>query len=232
MMNCTDYQSTLHDWFDGELAAQEEAALEAHLTGCAECREEAESLRALLADAAALPREIAPPRDLWPEIAARIEAARVIEVDFGAARRVRGSLWRGRALLAAAAVVLVVASSAVTASFLRRGGGAGEVAQVEQAPIRALPPAGTALAAFEPAEADYERTIADLHAAVEAGEGVLAPETIATLVANLRIIDRAIAESRRALEADPNNRDLVLMLSGVYSQKVELLQTAVMLQKT
>jgi anti-sigma factor RsiW len=231
-MNCTDYQSTLHDWFDGELAAPEEAALQAHLAGCAECREEADALRALLADAAALPREIAPPRDLWPEIAARIEASRVIEVDFGAARRLSGSLWRGRALLAAAAVVLVLASSAVTAAFLRRGGGMGEVAQVEPAPIRALPPAGTALAAFEPAEADYERTISDLHAVVEAGEGVLAPETIATLETNLRIIDKAIAESRAALEADPNNRDLVLMLSGVYRQKVELLQTAVMLQKS
>lgn len=228
-MNCTDYQSTLHDWFDGELAVETETSLQAHLARCDECRAEAEALRTLLAEAAALPREIAPPRDLWPEIAARIEATRVVEVDFGAGRRVRASLWRGRALLAAAAVVLVVASSAVTAAFLRGGG---EVAVNEPAMIRVHPPAGTAFAAFEPAEADYERTISDLRAAVAVGEGVLAPETVATLDANLRIIDRAIAESRAALEADPNNRDLVLMLSGIYRQKVELLQTAVVLQKT
>ena len=155
----------------------------------------------------------------------------MVEVDFGAARRVRGSRWRGRGVLAAAAVVLVVASSALTATLMRRGGGevGGGVAVVQPTQIRAHPPVGTAFAAFEPAEAEYERTLGELRTAVAAGGGVLAPETMATLEANLRIIDQAIAESRAALAADPNNRDLVLMLSGVYGRKVDLLQTAVLL---
>jgi hypothetical protein len=46
---------------------------------------------------------------------------------------------------------------------------------------------------------------------------------------NLRIIDRAIAESRAALEADPNNVDLTHMLGGTYQQKIEMLQHAAQL---
>ena len=67
-----------------------------------------------------LPRDIEPPRDLWPAIEARLEP----RADAGAPRR-----W---AWLAAAGVLLVIGSSLITASLLRR-----EAAVTAQVPDRA-----------------------------------------------------------------------------------------------
>jgi hypothetical protein len=87
----------------------------------------------------------------------------------------------------------------------------------------------TALAAFRPAEREYLRAADDLEALLRARRGRMAPETAATLQKNLRIIDRAIRESRAALLKDPNNRELAQMLSGVYDTKIQTLQRAVQL---
>lgn len=70
-MNCTVAKARFHDHADGELAPDETRRLEAHLAACASCQREMAGLRDLLAQAKALPREIAPERELWPEIAAR-----------------------------------------------------------------------------------------------------------------------------------------------------------------
>ena len=53
---------------DGELSATERVEVERHLAGCEGCRGEVERLRALLAEAGRLPREIEPDRDLFPAI--------------------------------------------------------------------------------------------------------------------------------------------------------------------
>jgi hypothetical protein len=50
---------------------------------------------------------------------------------------------------------------------------------------------------------------------------------VETLEHNLRIIDAAIAESRAALEKDPNSRELTEMLSATYDAKVKVLRQAV-----
>jgi hypothetical protein len=107
----------------GDLPQAERAEVEAHLAACAGCRAEAQAVRALLCDAAALPRGIAPPRDLWAGIEARLEPreqggpprvdARVIPLF---PRPVRNTRW----LQAAAAVALIAASSAVTARLVGR----------------------------------------------------------------------------------------------------------------
>jgi anti-sigma factor RsiW len=219
----------LDHYLDGELGAEERVLVEEHLGRCDECLEEVEALRAIRDGARFLPREIAPPRDLWPAIAARIHATaesprEVIAVDFGAARQPRASrVW---VIRIAAAVALVVASSSTTALLLRRPGGE-PVATLPAS--TATPPAKTALAAFAPTEAEYQGTVAALYAELRAREGRLSPETVATVEANLRIIDAAIAESRAALAADPGNARIPLLLSGVYQKKVELLQHAVQL---
>jgi hypothetical protein len=52
---------------------------------------------------------------------------------------------------------------------------------------------------------------------------------VATLEANLKVIDKAIQESRAALAADPNSRELATMLSQSYDAKLDVLQRAVSL---
>ncbi|HEX2206040.1 MAG TPA: zf-HC2 domain-containing protein, partial [Longimicrobium sp.] len=56
----------LNGFLDGELASAGAARARAHLDGCPACRAEAEGLRGVIARVRALPRSVAPPRDLRP----------------------------------------------------------------------------------------------------------------------------------------------------------------------
>lgn len=236
MMNHDEILDRLDDWMADALEAEPRQRVEAHLQGCEACRTEAESLRWLRTQTDALPREIEPSRDLWAGIESRIEARRVIAfpapvVAAPAAPPAR-AWWTRGPMLAAAAVVLMVSSSVVTAWMLRDAPPpvAVETGAPAGAPLGAQPAAYTALAAFEPAEAEYVGAIDELALALDAGREVLDPATVAVIEENLRIIDAAIAEARAALEADPNNRELAHLLSGIYRRKVDVMKDAVLLQ--
>jgi hypothetical protein len=75
----------LSEYLDGELADAERAALETHLARCAACTAVLADLTALVGAARALP-DRAPARDLWPELARRMDApaARTRGMDTGA----------------------------------------------------------------------------------------------------------------------------------------------------
>ncbi len=62
----------LDDYLDGTLPKTDVAGLENHLRLCESCRAEVERMRRLIQKTAGLPRSIAPQRDLWEGIAARI----------------------------------------------------------------------------------------------------------------------------------------------------------------
>jgi hypothetical protein len=72
-MNCEKMENRLHDYVDGVLAPGERHEVERHLKACMNCRQELRFLQALRQQVARLPQSLEPPRDLWPEIAARIE---------------------------------------------------------------------------------------------------------------------------------------------------------------
>jgi hypothetical protein len=242
----TGVQALLDEYIDGGLAAEESGEVERHLEGCAECAAEVESLLALRARTRDLPREIAPGRDLWPEIQARIQAAprrveapeRLAGAEEGvidlAARRGRTIRWNGAFGRAAAVIALVVLSSGATA-YLLRGRGAAPVAVAPAAPqpqatgnVRLA--ADRDIAAFRAGAGGFDGAVEALRTTFDSQRDRLSPETVKIIEQNLAIIDRAIAESRAALEKDPNDPDLPLLLSGVYRQKLELLQHAVQLQ--
>lgn len=228
-MDHLELRALLDPYLGAELAGAELAALERHLTACAECRAEVAELRALRAAAAALPRELEPPRDLWQGIAARIQQAapapgRVIEVRFvRPPRRPGPPRWLGQAAAAAALVVLTAGATAL----VLRGGPQAPLAVTAPAPEPPRP--ATGLAAFAGTEAEYQGAVRALEAELEARRAELSPHTVAVIEENLRIIDAAIAEARAALAADPGNPDVPLMLSTVYRKKVELLERAVTL---
>jgi anti-sigma factor RsiW len=254
----------LDDYASGELPDIERRLVERHLEGCGECRAEAEAIRALLAEVAALPAAVAPPADLWQGIAGRlepraagapvrVEETNVISLDS------RRKVWQPPrwALQIAAALVLVVGSSLVTARVMRERQPVGPVATLPPpsavTPGRGTAPAVegalpgspdgrqvttaapaesgqvTALAAFRPAEREYQQAVDDLARVLETRRASLAPETVVVLEHNLAIIDAAIAESRAALVNDPNSRELTDMLSSTYDAKVQLLRRAVQL---
>jgi hypothetical protein len=226
MMTHDEVLTRLDDWAGGELNDLEGAAVRVHLDGCDACRAEAEALRALVAEAAALPREIAPTRELWSGIEARIQPRAASAPVIPLRSRLQAPLRRQPPawLLAAAAVLLVATTSLVTLRFA--GGPAGDGVRPGQGADAA---SMTAFAAFEPAEREYSRAIEDLRLLLDTRRDALAPETVAVLEENLAIIDAAIQQSRAALQADPSSRELAQMLAAAYDTKIEVLERAVQL---
>ena len=219
-MTCDDVRTRLDEYVDGDLEEAAFQEVELHLSGCAACRQEERKLRALLAEAAALPRQVAPTRDLWPEVAARLRGAE-------GARATVHPFWRAPVrpvtLAAAAAVVL-----ALSAGLWSRTHGS------VPAPVQGTfqPEAlGTPSATLLDAEREYARASAALMAAIDQQKEALSPETRALLDANLKTIDQALAQVRAALRNDPGNAQLSHLLTSTYQKKVDALQRVVRLNR-
>jgi len=75
----------------------------------------------------------------------------------------------------------------------------------------------------------YDREISLLDSMVRTRRESLDPKTVAIIEQNLRIIDKAITESRAALAKDPRSPLLSNQLDNVLGSKVELLRTVAFL---
>ena len=220
IMHPTD--EALHDWADGTLAAGEHPGVARHLEQCAACAGRVERVRALLARAAAAPRAIEPANDLFPAIRARLAGGATPAAAVPADRGALAASWRRpRTLqLLAAGLAIAVASSALTLWLARDREPSLAVRPTEReaAPAPATTPAE--------ATAQYARAADELAAAWREARSPLDPATSAALDANLRAVDQAIAETRRALLASPDDPLLAEILSAAYRRKVELLRRA------
>jgi hypothetical protein len=211
---------------EDEYAGEQPPVAAAHVRSCPQCAERLAGLRALVAEARALPASIEPPDDLWDDVRRAIDA--VPSADGAAVRPMVGSysLVRSRWMLAAAAAVLVVASSWVTAVVVRRDASRELAADV---PVRAAADVNAPAvlpAALATVEAGYRHTAGELERALADQRTHLAPRTIATIEQSLRTIDEAIAEARRALATDPRNSGLIDIFTANYEQKLDLLRRA------
>ena len=172
----------------------------------------------LLAKAAELPKDVAPARDLWPGIAARI--AETAQRNEPRTRR-----WP---LALAAAVVIASVSALLTWSLVRapQGGTPAVVAQQSPAtaptdvvPVKYGPNSG--LTAKELVARDQ------LLAQFRGRFAGLKPETRAAIVKNLEIMQAAANEIDAALAKDPASGMLKSMLVGTYKQELQLYSTVV-----
>jgi len=226
-------QVTLNDLKDGLLDPEDEAGARAHLEACATCRREFESLSDLVDGLASIPIEARPSRDLWPQIAWRMEGVRgggEVEpaVSDSHAPRTRGSSLRkqgrGRFVLVpawqlvAAGIVLMIASGVSVWAVVSRA--------PQGAPYLPGPETGAEMAGWEEAYGGYNQAVADLGAILQQGRDVLDPETVRVLEENLRIIDQAILESEEALKEDPASTVLQRFLADIMRKKVDLLRQA------
>lgn len=210
-MTCREMtEDRLNQYVDGTLPAGEQQEVEQHLPRCAACREEVARLRELLTRAAALPRSIQPPHDLWAGIEARMNEAKGEEVRGKSAGE---AAWFWRGVLAAAAVMVLAVG----------------IYRLAAPPSRPVPPPTASflpVQGWQAVEADYIRAADELAQTLAARRSRLSPQTVAVVEQNLRIIDEAIHESREALARDPSNRELRQMLSDTYQQKLGLLRQA------
>ena len=218
----------LSDYLNGDLPQAERLAVEAHLSGCVECRAVLEDLKAVIARAADL-QESPPESDLWVGIAQAIVTApqedeRVIDLSTRRAgsgpvevdRRVRLTVPQ----LVAASVIMMMASGAMAWSLRPMAQGTGSVGDPQPAVV--LP----AALADQPTLAGYTQEVAQLEALMAEHRDELTPNTVRILEKNLAIIDRAIAESSEALAADPANEYLLEHLGRTFQRKVDYLRDA------
>ncbi len=218
-MKCDDVRILIDDHVDGELQPPVREEVASHLRECADCRAEEQGVHALLAATAALPREIAPERELWPQISERLRV--VVPLARPAAR------FQPLLLLAAAAL-LIALSSLVT----------WRIARPAETRLAARPaePQGTLIAhtpatGLLEAETEYARATDELLLALETRRGSLSPETLMEVEQNLRAIDGALKNLRDALADDPGNQQLTQLLTGTHKRKVEALRRVVRLSK-
>lgn len=101
---------------------------------------------------------------------------------------------------------------------------AGGTAPRRAAPALPRTEPSSRLVAFE--DPAYDAAVADLQAILEDGRDRLDPSTVQVLEESLSTIDAAIADARRALEADPANARLSTYLAGTKQRKLELLREA------
>lgn len=204
----------LSEYLDGELQGSERAMLEAHLERCDDCQDTLAGLRRIVMRARSL-EDRPPAADLWTGIAERIgvpSRAPVAPIR----RRFTFSLPQ---LLAAGVALAVLSASG--AWVLHPG--ALTVAVHPPPPPGQVPAVSVSLPA---ATGSYDAAVFELERVLSAGRGRLDSATVRVLEQNLALIDRAIADARRAVAADSANVYLNTHLAETMRRKVDLLRQA------
>lgn len=201
-------ETRLNDYLDGVVDAADAERMRRHIGECDACAREVESIAAIKASLAGLPREIRPDRDLRAGIWQQIESTKHTR-----------TLWSMRYPLAAAAVLLIAVSSVMTLAIVR---------ERQPSDIGANYRENVRLVGRDPGaiERQYSEEVQELEMVLRKSRGALAPETVRIMETNLKIIDDAIREAQAAIAADPNSDMLVDLLRSAYERKLELLRQA------
>lgn len=232
-------------YMEGDLPPAERAEAERHLGECVACADALAELRAIASQAAQLPL-LAPSRDLWAGIEARISTPVTrLEAVRTSVRRAPRRQWQ----FALAAGALIAVSAGTTYMITTHSGATGSQRvtiatatprrdsqpTVVPAPVTAqqaapapVSPSNVSLASRKKnvsVTRVYDREIAMLDSVVHMRRESLDPKTIQIIEQNLKIIDNAIAESRAALARDPKSPLLTNRLDNVLGSKVQLLRT-------
>ena len=129
-INCARVDDKLAEYLEGDLAAGERIALEAHIASCVRCTALVRDLEGIRSDAGEL-GELAPSRDLWSGIAERIETPVVpLTVRTVATPNVDRRRGGERLRLAAVAAALVAVTAGVTYTLTVSRGGDGGGSQI------------------------------------------------------------------------------------------------------
>ncbi|MDQ2766366.1 MAG: zf-HC2 domain-containing protein [Gemmatimonadota bacterium] len=236
-------------YIEGDLSPDEQARAEQHLSECETCAQALVELRAIAGEAAQLP-SLTPSRDLWAGIEARISTP-ITLLDHSPAN-VRRAPQRQWQYAIAAAALIAVGAGATYLIAVRPGTTVSRAVSVathtppptpdtqrspSTAPTQASPIAPITATASNvslhkkamSATRVYDHELSLLDSLVRTRRGSLDPKTVTIIEQNLKIIDKAIAESRAALAKDPKSPLLTNQLDNVLGSKVELLRTVAFL---
>ncbi len=171
---------------------------------------------ALMAAAAALPKEIRPGRDLWPGI----EQALVRKQSSGVNRS--GYQWQGLFAQAAAVILLVGASSGLT--YLAVTDRSSEVSPVVADVERVFEPVSGSFGSRYNLGPDFLDARNVLAARLEGEMEKLSPESRVAVQKSLDAIHEAIIEINQALADEPDNVLLQDLLLRTYHEEIALMQ--------
>jgi hypothetical protein len=162
-----------------------------------------------------LPQDVAPPRDLWPQIAAQITPS--AQAATASARRMVRLRW----LAAAAAMGCLAVGMWIDRSLLplnpKAEGGA------PTASTRVTPGAPAGLDVAYVSDPRYQRQRAVLLASLQAQLNSLPPTTRTKVLASLDTIGKAKQDLESALGKDPGNALLQELLVNTYQDEMRVL---------
>jgi hypothetical protein len=226
-MSCTHQRHAIQELVDGTLVPIRRAELERHLDGCQACRDFAADMQRLR-DLAGSLETLAPPDGVWLQVAGRLRQEGRVQPATPVQRQSPQARY---ALLAIAAALVLAVGASLMILFPRLGPSGGD--------NRGAPaPGGIETAAdtvrsveddFRLAEQHLQSGIAKLEEAARADDAAIDPQTAATLKKNLDVIDQAIAESRAALNSEPQSIVARDSLFQALRRKVDLLQDTIAL---
>jgi hypothetical protein len=232
-MYCNQYSDAIQELADGTLGPVRRAELQTHLDTCDACRALAADLQKIRDAAAALDHP-APPNRVWLKVAERLrQEGRVTAGSRSGGRRM--------ALLALAATLVIAVGGSLW--FLYSGRAASPATAVTSGPTNPgaqgpTDPGGNAGRGdtvqsiaddLKVAEQHYQSAIGKLEQAAKANDGTIDAQTAAVLSKNLQVIDQAIAESRTALQKEPQSQPARDSLFEALRRKVLLLQDTIAL---
>ena len=227
-MRCEQVQKILEDFCCNELPSPEAAAVAAHVPRCPECAGRVAVLEAeekiYATFRADLDRHLDVPPFMWGKVRAALEQRP--HARGGWLRPLAHYLPRSavarQGLFAAALIVLSVGATLLAVRYFD---------DLQESPTGIFARGGTndrtlaaALQSIQHAEQEYQEAIRVLSEIVEKRKSTLDPRLVAELEANLKAIDKSIADTRRAYHEHPADAELAHYMLAAYSKKVELLQ--------
>ena len=212
-MSCDRIRDLLDDYLTGDLPADVSQEVHEHLGRCLSCRREWKELQDLLEQTAELPAEIFPERNLWPEIEMRIAGTR---------SEPSRPWWL---YLAAAVLALAVFSAPLYRWWL--GQRTPDAPQAQSQPVESVSAETRIAADIARSQDGVLHAHKDLLEMVERRRDRFDPEVLVVVEENMRILDEAIGQLHLALEEDPGNRRLHLLLATRYQQEVNLVKRVV-----
>lgn len=199
-------------YMDGDLAPDECSRVEALLAVDDEARDALAALCEIQAAAEALPTELAPERDLWNDIASRLEP-RQDRVPHSWLTRHLWDGYGGRFGLAAAALLLVLSAS----HFFH--------ALQDSDTIGVKGPSSPPLTKrFAVVDREYQQARAAVLAPLQDADSPLSEDTLTAVRESLTRIDEALAAIEKALEDSPENPRLVTLLVATRERERSLLR--------
>lgn len=211
---CQEFRVNLETYLEGE------GALPAHARQCAACGALAADLALIRSAAQALPLESPAPR-VWSNIHATLQTEGFFREPQSFWKRWVAPLHLSPSAAPVAAVVFLI----VFAIFLFSPGSLYHRSE-SVGPVAAVATSGMAPASFSAVEANLVRTVQEMEKSYKAREAYLDPVTQQTYERGLTSLDNSIQECLASLQAQPQNSLARQYLMQAYSEKVDVLASA------